>query len=108
MAKGGGGGYSVQLGALEQVAQEMQQYTTDINTTLDNLEAHAKSTLNEEHWAGSAKSAYTTAKANWDKAASSMKDKLHTSYLALIDIVEDYNQSEANALKAIDQTNLNG
>ena len=102
----GGNGYSVRIDALEEVANEMQQYTTKIQNTLDRLEREAKTTLDEEHWKDAAKDTYVTAKANWDRAADSMRTKLHASFTALIDIVQDYSDAEARAVKSMDHTGL--
>jgi WXG100 family type VII secretion target len=99
-------GYNVRIDALENVASEMQQRTTQLQGTLDRLEQEARTTLDEEHWSGAAKGAYTTAKANWDKAASDLRFKLHAAFTALTDIIEDYSVAEANAVKAMDHTGL--
>jgi WXG100 family type VII secretion target len=102
----GGSGYSVRIDALEEVANEMQRYQTKIQQTLDRLEREARTTLDEEHWKDSAKDSYVTAKANWDRAADSMRTKLHASFTALIDIVQDYSEAEVRAVKSMDHTGL--
>ena len=99
-------GYTVNLAALEDVGIRMLKCTNDINYALDTLEARAKKELDEAHWQDSAKNAYTAAKANWDAAARSMKDKLNSAFTALVDIVDDYSLSEARSLKAMQDTGL--
>jgi WXG100 family type VII secretion target len=99
-------GYNINIKAMEDVAGEMQQRTTQLQGTLDRLEQEARTTLDEEHWSGAAKGAYTTAKANWDRAAADLRTKLHAAFTALIDIIDDYSQAEANAVKSMDHTGL--
>ena len=73
---------------------------------MSTIRETVRTTLDEEHWSGAAKGAYTTAKANWDKAASDLRFKLHAAFTALTDIIEDYSVAEANAVKAMDHTGL--
>jgi WXG100 family type VII secretion target len=84
--------YSVNMGQVEQVAEEMQSITTNLQRTLDDLESSSKQNLAE--WTLSAKGEYEAAKAQWDAAAGRMTEQLGRAQQALGAINELYSHAE--------------
>lgn len=66
---GGNDDLFMRLDALRAVVNDMTTTTKSIKSTLHNLETAAKTTLDEEHWSGPAKYAYTICQGNWSNAA---------------------------------------
>jgi WXG100 family type VII secretion target len=88
--------YAVNVSNVQEVADEMGAVAKYISGLLEDLDNGAKQNLAE--WAGSAREAYDTAKAQWDAAAADMAVQAANAQNSLSLIVSNYANAEYQGL----------
>ncbi len=84
--------YSLSRGAMDESIAALRKATTDIDTTLNDLESKCASSLAD--WMGEAIATYQAAKKQWDQACIDMNTILATSGRNLQTITDGYNDTE--------------
>ena len=85
-------GIRVQHAALDQAAADMYQTVKDIDDRINRLESELQPLRSD--WHGQAQTAYTTAKAKWDRAIQEMKDLLDESHKTVYQSNADYQAAD--------------
>ena len=83
---------AVNASAMQEGISDLNQAHKSLTDQLETLESQLQGSLAK--WDGDARSAYTTAKATWDKAAHHMQDVIQKSGTVLSQISENYDSNE--------------
>jgi WXG100 family type VII secretion target len=83
---------AVNASAMQEGISDLNQAHKSLTDLLETLESQLQGSLAQ--WDGDARSAYTTAKATWDKAAHHMQDVIQKSGTVLSQISENYDSNE--------------
>ena len=78
------------------IANQMGVISQRINTLLQDLDDGSKQHLNE--WSSDARSAYDTAKAQWDAACAKMSVQANRASASLTEIHDNYANAEFQGL----------
>ena len=83
---------AVNASAMQEGISDLNQAHKSLTDQLETLQSQLQGSL--ATWDGDARSAYTTAKATWDKAAHHMQDVIQKSGTVLSQITENYDSNE--------------
>jgi WXG100 family type VII secretion target len=83
---------AVNAAAMQEGIQDLNSAHKSLTDHLDTLDGQLQGSLAK--WDGAARSAYTTAKATWDKAARHMQEVIQKSGQVLSQITDNYDSNE--------------
>jgi WXG100 family type VII secretion target len=88
--------YTVNMSNVQEVAQEMNTISQQLQTMLSDLNTQVQANLSQ--WSSAARDAYTTAQTKWNAAAQDMSVQAAKASASLSSINDNYSNAESQGL----------